>query len=168
MTLSKGQLVLVDTNVIIEAHRSRCWAALADFYALATVAKCVEETQTGCQNRSPEQQIDETRLRATLSREPIPVSDLDEARFLQVRKSKVALDPGEYHLMVYATLNPGAWIVCSPDKALMRFSFEQGWIDRVVSLGELADRFSHRFAVPLLRQYTKDWLSVEKTRFLLG
>ncbi len=39
----KGQIVLVDTNVILEAHRVSCWNTLASHFRLATV----EETQTG-------------------------------------------------------------------------------------------------------------------------
>ncbi len=66
--------VLVDTNVIIEAWRIDAWRALAGGYVLETVEKCVIETQTGHQNRRPEQQIDQNTLlaglKATRSRMP--------------------------------------------------------------------------------------------------
>ena len=52
MARHKGP-VLVDTNVIIECHRAGAWAALAGGYAVETVEKCVEETQTGFQRRQP-------------------------------------------------------------------------------------------------------------------
>ena len=35
--------VLVDTNVIIEAHRTGAWRALAGGYVLETVEDCVTE-----------------------------------------------------------------------------------------------------------------------------
>ena len=51
----RQEVVLVDTNVIIEAHRTGAWAALAGAYAVETVEDCVTETQTGYQRRPREQ-----------------------------------------------------------------------------------------------------------------
>jgi hypothetical protein len=45
--------VLVDTNVILEAHRSGSWRALTGGYGVETVEDCVNETQTGFQRRRP-------------------------------------------------------------------------------------------------------------------
>ena len=53
-----GAVVLVDTNVIIEAHRTGTWAALAGAYAVETVEDCVTETQTGYQRRARERWIE--------------------------------------------------------------------------------------------------------------
>ncbi len=39
--------VLVDTNVILEAHRTGFWPALTGGYGVETVEDCVTETQTG-------------------------------------------------------------------------------------------------------------------------
>ena len=39
--------VFADTNVILEAFRSRCWTAITTHFAVETVEKCVEETLTG-------------------------------------------------------------------------------------------------------------------------
>ena len=55
--------VLVDTNVILEAHRTGSWWALTGGYGVETVEDCVTETQTGFQRRRPERRIDEARLR---------------------------------------------------------------------------------------------------------
>ena len=46
--------MLVDTNVILEAHRTGSWRALAGGYAVETVEDCVTEPQTGFQRRRPE------------------------------------------------------------------------------------------------------------------
>ena len=54
--------VLVDTNVILEAHRAGAWRALASGYPVETVEECVTETQTGYQRRSPERRIDEPAM----------------------------------------------------------------------------------------------------------
>jgi hypothetical protein len=45
--MERGRIVLVDTNIIIEAVRSHCWNALATHYAQETVEKCLEEARTG-------------------------------------------------------------------------------------------------------------------------
>ena len=39
--------VFVDTNVILEAFRTGCWAAICERYAVETVEKCIEEALTG-------------------------------------------------------------------------------------------------------------------------
>ncbi len=46
--------VLVDTNVILEAHRTGTWRALTGGYRVETVEECVTETQTGFQLRRTE------------------------------------------------------------------------------------------------------------------
>jgi hypothetical protein len=43
----KGQIVLLDTNVIIEAFRTRCWRAIVNTFKIETVEKCCEEAATG-------------------------------------------------------------------------------------------------------------------------
>jgi len=45
--VQQGQIVLVDTNIIIEAFRARCWKALTAYYRVETVEKCYEEALTG-------------------------------------------------------------------------------------------------------------------------
>lgn len=67
MEFQPRQIVLVDTNVILEAHQTGCWVPLAEYFALHTVAKVVKETQTGYQNRDPEHWIDEAVLRGQLA-----------------------------------------------------------------------------------------------------
>ena len=47
MRFRPGQIVLVDTNVIIEAHRTGCWKVLASHFPIHTVEKIVEETDIG-------------------------------------------------------------------------------------------------------------------------
>ena len=58
--------MLVDTNVIIEAHRIGAWAALVGAYGVETVEDSVAETQTGYQRRAREQWIEVSDLRKSL------------------------------------------------------------------------------------------------------
>ena len=160
MSFQKSQIVLVDTNVIIEAHRTHCWAAIANYFALETVEKCVEETQTGAQNRSPEQNIDHAKLKVSLSAVHV-VTDVQQAGFLL--NHKIQLDPGERDLLCHAETRKDAWILASPDKAAMRFMFLQGWIERLVSLEKLVMHLKARTTKPLGRNYTEAWSSSERT-----
>ena len=59
--------VLVDTNVIVECHRTGCWRVLAGGYPVETVDDHVTETQTGFQRRRPQQRIVIVALRASLN-----------------------------------------------------------------------------------------------------
>ena len=52
MMMAKGDIVLVDTNIIIEAHRAKCWRAIVNFFRAETVEKCCEEAATGERRRS--------------------------------------------------------------------------------------------------------------------
>ena len=67
MALHRGP-VLVDTNVILETHRTGSWRALTGGYAVETVEDCVTEARTGFQRRRPKHQIDQVELRDRLAR----------------------------------------------------------------------------------------------------
>ena len=59
--------VLVDTNVIIESHRTSAWRALVGGHRVETVEDCVAETQTGFQLRRQEQANAVRELRASVA-----------------------------------------------------------------------------------------------------
>lgn len=50
--MTKGDIVLMDTNVIIEAHLTRCWRAVVNAFKVETVEKCCEEAATGDKRRA--------------------------------------------------------------------------------------------------------------------
>ena len=135
MARHKGP-VLVDTNVIIECHRAGAWAALSGGYAVETVEKCVEETQTGFQRRRPEQRIDQRKLTKTLkavhnvSAEQRVAAALADPLF-------GALDEGEQSLWAQALSRTDAWVLCGPDKASLRFGVRCGFRGRLVALERL-------------------------------
>lgn len=168
MLYRAGQRVLVDTNVIIEAYRAGCWQALSGYFALETVEKVIEETQTGAQNRSPESVIDETRLRASI-RHVASISDQMRAAFHLAHPAS-ALDPGERDLLIYAGTVPASetWLLNSPDMAAIRHAHERGWLDRLVSLESMNGHLKGRLSSALRSNYTEQWLSVRRTRLLLG
>lgn len=147
--------VLVDTNVIIETHRTASRRALTGGYRVETVEECVTETQTGCQRRRREQQIDEAELRERL--EAVATVD-DWARAgLAVRMGALALDEGEACLWAHALGRGDDWILCGPDRASLRCGVRLGFRERLVSLEALLEDVGHRARVALRPAYSREW-----------
>ena len=86
--------VLVDTNVIIECWRVSAWRALCGGYSVETVGDCFVETQTGFQQRRPEEQIDSEVLTKTLAAVHA-VHDVERAEAVVRDPSVAYLDDGE-------------------------------------------------------------------------
>jgi hypothetical protein len=148
--------VLVDTNAILESFRVGSWRALRGGYAVETVEDCIVETQTGFQRRSPEMQIDEAELRASL-KAIHPVIDAQRA-IVAVRAPDIALDVGERSLWAHALTRSDAWVLCGPDKASMRFGVRLGLKDRLIALETLLSDAGHRPKEALKPAYTAKWL----------
>lgn len=159
--------VLVDTNAIIEAHEKGCWSALSARYEIETVEKCLEETQTGFQGRPAHLLIEPAPLRASLSQvHPVSILQLAELALL----GGPFLDDGEKALWAHALSRPptDTWILCGPDKASMKFGFQQGQRARLVSLGGLLADIGHRPTRPLKPWFEKRWLDETLTKLALG
>ena len=155
-TVDRKTSVLVDTNVIIESHRTSAWRALAGGYRVETVEDCVTETQTGFQLRREEQSIVASELRASLSAEH-RVSNAERAE-LAVRIQGIALDRGEESLWAHALARHDDWRLCGPDKASLRCGVRLGFRERLVSLEELLNGVGHRSRTAVKHHYTRVWL----------
>lgn len=167
MPFQQGQTVLVDTNVVLEAHRVGCWIPLANYFQLRTVGMVIEETQTGFQNRSPEQTIRQAELVASLAQVD-EISEIQRVDF-NLRHGHPTLDAGERDLLILAeTLGNNAWLLNSPDMAAVRFAHVQGWLDRLVSLEAMNRHIKGRLGSDLQYNYTERWLSGKKTDLLLS
>lgn len=160
-----GSLILVDTNTIIEAHRTRSWAALSQRYRLETVQECFAETQTGAQGRRAQANIDRVTLRASLQAvHVVPDVDILAVDILE----GAILDDGEKELWAHAIKRPDEWFLCGPDQASMRFGFDNRMRQRLVSLEEMLAAIGHRTAIPLATQYQKRWLDNLLSDWALG
>lgn len=149
--------VLMDTNAIVEAWRVDAWRALRGGYGLETVEECLIETQTGFQNRRPEQQIDRTVLLEGL-KAVHKVSDAERAGAL-IRDGEIAmLDEGEKALWAHALARPDAWVMCGPDKSSLRIGVRLKLRDRLVALERLLDDAGFRPKIGLRTAYRSDWL----------
>ena len=147
--------VLVDTNAIIEAYRTRSWRALSGGWSVETVEACVAETQTGFQRRRQVEAIDASELRASL----VAVHSVSVRQYaeLALRKGDIALDEGEEALWAHALGRSDAWLLCGPDRASLRCGVRLGQRERLISLEELLGGIGHRPATRLRPAYTKKW-----------
>ena len=149
--------VLVDTNVIIETWRTDSWRALSGGYCLETVEECVIETQTGYQNRRPEQRIHRDTLLKGLKAVHV-LTDAQRAAAL-IRDAEVAtLDIGEKALWSHAMDRSDSWVLCGPDKASLRIGVRLGFRDRLISLDRLLADAGFRGRIKLKAAYCADWL----------
>lgn len=151
-----GAVVLVDTNVIIEGHRTGTWAALVGAYGVETVEDCVAETQTGYERRPSEQWINVGDLETSLAAVH-GVADREHAE-LAVRVTDIFLDRGEKSLWAHALGRTDAWLLCGPDRASLRVGIRLRFRERLVSLEELLDRAGHRPRHALRPAYTRKWM----------
>jgi hypothetical protein len=165
----KNQVVLVDTNVLIEAHRTKSIGFLTEYFNIHTVEKVVEETQNGFQNRAVSQTIDETKLRSVLKHIE-PITELQRVQFALAAPG-VELDPGELDLLIYAETLPSSaniWFLNSPDRAAIRYAHSRNWLDKLISLEEMIDHLNQKTLLSLKENYTKKWLSEAKVDLILG
>lgn len=157
-------MVLADTNVIIEAVRTGCWAAITGGLAVETVETCCAKARTGSPGRPGYVAICDDHLRrlARVHR----VTATVQAAFALGYAGADGMDDGERDLFAHAYCRGGdAWLLCSPDKASIRAGVALGWGDRLCSLGALATRVGAR---PALRaQFGEAWLAEWRTHFLL-
>jgi hypothetical protein len=155
--------VLVDTNVIIECWRVSGWKALCGGYAVETVGDCFIETQTGYQQRRPEEQIDSDVLTKTLAAVHA-VHDGDRAEAVTRDPSIAFLDAGERALWAHAIGRKDAWVLCGPDKASLRIGIRLGLLDRLVSLEKLLGDVGFNPRLDLRTPYTQKWLDQALTQ----
>ena len=149
--------VLVDTNVILEAHRTGSWRALSGGYRVETVEDCVAETQTGFQLRKPERQIDRAELLNRL--EAVHVVEEPERAGLALGIDNIALDKGEASLWAHALTRKDDWVLCGPDRASLRCGVRLGFRERLVPLEGLLNGAGHRPRPPLRKAYSRRWHS---------
>jgi hypothetical protein len=161
-----GQVILVDTNIIIEAVRVGCWSALTAQFHIETVAKCCEEARTGDRRRAGYVQVNEKDLQTRLTVQG--VSDTELANLALRDADSFSLDDGERHLWAHALGRIDDWVACCCDRAAVNAAVRLGWEDRLVSLEELANHAGTTAALKRLKsQFSKVRLSEWVTAALL-
>jgi hypothetical protein len=159
-----GQAVLVDTNIIIEAVRTRCWNALGSYFSVETVEVCMEEALTGDPLQMGYVQINPAQLKKRVSKSHA-ASSLQTTRLALTYPTADALDLGERELLSHTMDRKDDWLLACADRAAVKAAFSLGWIERVISLENLARAAGAR---PTLKfHFTERWLSDVRTAVLL-
>lgn len=160
--MDRGQIVLVDTNVIIEAFRTNCWRAISTYFSIETVAKCEEEACTGDPLRPGYITIDNAMLRSGLRRVHV-VSTRERAALALALPNSYALDDGERDLLAHALPRQGAWLIVSADKAAVFATLKLGFRERIISLERAAlangarPQLKGHFAERWLKDVCSEW-----------
>ncbi|MCK4237115.1 MAG: hypothetical protein KAX38_08335, partial [Candidatus Krumholzibacteria bacterium] len=94
-----NRLILVDTNIIIEAVRTECWNGLRGYYQLVTVEKCREEAQSGIARTPGYVVVEDHHLNTGI--QIIAVTDADRARLFTACSEATVLDDGEKDLWAH-------------------------------------------------------------------
>jgi len=159
---------LLDTNAILEAVRTGTWGALTGGLSIETVEECREECLRGdCFSSGYIAVTEDDLARAT----QIHLVSHSEQATLTLQTDASALDDGERDLFAHARSRPEedeAWLICSADRACVLVGVALGWKDRLVSLEAAIDAVGATADPPLRRHFKEKWLSVERTRALLG
>jgi len=163
--LGERTVILVDTNVIIEAVRTGCWNALRGHYMVVTVGKCREEAQSGIPGTRGYVRVEEHDLDTRL--DVVAVTESDRAQLAAGCPDVGILDAGERDLWAHALSRGDDWRAVSADQAAVRIAMLLDWGDRLVSLEELLKGAGIRPRVPLKGHYTKARLESWRTKFRL-
>jgi hypothetical protein len=155
----------IDTNVVIECFRVGGWKALASRHRLVTVDKVIKECAAAAGRRKDYVVVDAAAVKSQTQVHNVSPSELASLR-LQLA-GRVNLDPGEENLLAKAAADRGAWLICSPDGALVRACSLLNYLDRVVTLESLLAAAGFRPKTSLQRHYTERWLSDKRTQLLL-
>lgn len=135
--MRRGDVLLVDTNIIIEAVRTRCWNGLCGHFIVETVETCYAEALAGDPLRPGYVTVEHAQLAKGLLRRHA-VSDLERAQLALAHTGAEALDAGERDLFAHAFGRTDAWRAICAYRAAVNVALALGWEERVVSLQRLA------------------------------
>lgn len=165
--------VFVDTNIILEAFRTGCWAAICQHYAVETVEKCIEESLTGDPTDPRRIEVEQDILVAGLAaRHHVGKHEL--ACLVLAHPECQGLDDGEMHLLAWLHaqgLLPNSLILVSTaDKAAIVATSRLGWLDSLTSLEHLArsSGATRPQIERLARHYRAGWLDEIRVKIRLG
>ena len=159
------RMILLDTNIIIEAVRTGCWNGLRGHHELVTVEKCREEARSGAARKPGYVVVEDHHLNTGI--QIVSVTDTDRAHLFVECSEAMGLDQGEKDLWAHAYSRADDWSAACADQAAVRVAMQLGWGDRLISLEELVRSAGARTKKELKTHYTTRVLSNWRTRFML-
>jgi hypothetical protein len=157
-------VVLMDTTIIIEAFRTRCWNAVTSYFTVEAPEKCYEEALTGDLYRRGYVEVDPAQLRKGL-RARRTATDAERAVLALRLPSADTLDAGERDLLAHALGRADAWLASCADRAALYAALDLGWEERFVSLEAMVRAAGAKTS--LKSQFTEAWLSQVRTAYKL-
>lgn len=157
--LHRGQRVLVETNVIIEAHRTGCWNALVGYFSVETTDMCCTEAASGNPHEPGYVPVDTERLRKAVKIHQVTPPQMAQAALRAAGMSRN--DDGERELLAFAAAEAAPVVLSCSDRRAVIVGRELGLLDRFISLEELAEAVGAR--CHFKTHYTKKWLSQLRT-----
>lgn len=166
------QRVLLDTCVIIEAHRISCWKALCQAFDVETVQCCVDECCAGDPLKPGRVPIKREDLHAGMARVH-DVTDIMLATLAIEQDDLPALDDGELHLMAWLHANPTEavlTVISTSDRAALRAAHVLRLLDRVTSLQELGRGagVGRKQLEKLEHHFSEDWLGAVRMQLRMN
>lgn len=161
--LTRGDRVFVDTNVIIEACRLKCFKAVVEAFSIEATGECVAEAATGDFTRPGYVAVDTQVLRERVVVHQVTRKQMATAALRSMRFRHI--DRGEQELLAAALNASGALFVSTADKATIYAAHELGFIDRTISLEEVASFVGMNCAFK--GHYTRKFLSTLRTTIQL-
>lgn len=165
--------VFVDTNIILEAFRTGCWAAICERFDVETVEKCIEEALTGNPDDPRRIHVDrETLVDGLAARHAVGNRELADLRLNHPGCS--GLDDGELHLLAWlhaqGLIGQVLVLVSTADKAAIVATGRLGGLDSLASLEQLAQDagVSRGQLDSLANHYRSRWLDEIKTKVRFG
>ncbi len=142
--------LFVDTNIIIEAHRTTCWSSLLARYEIHLVEEVFNEALNGRKLRDGYVHVDRETLIADTYVHAVTTMQLSTA--LAACAALVNLDKGERDLLAFVhSCSEDAWFLSTADRAAVKVAFTLGLRHRLLSLEEAAGTAT----IPLKSGYTK-------------
>ena len=167
------QRVFLDTNVIIEAFRTRCWSAICGRFAVETVASVVAEALAGDPTEPGYVVVEEGALRSGLTGIH-EVTPLMRAAFGLRHQEAEGLDLGERDLLAWLLAQgpnlDGLLLLSTADKAAIVVTGRLQWLDQLTCLASLAQEAGiTRHQVEQFREHFKaKWLDAIRMKVRLG
>tara|TARA_Y100001968_G_scaffold328041_1_gene374361 strand:+ start:5449 stop:5973 length:525 start_codon:yes stop_codon:yes gene_type:complete len=155
---SRGDIILIDTNVIIHSVYLKTWKAIASTFELHTVEQVIQEALKKPRDKPPIS-ISEKDLRASF-KVIYKVSDEQSAEWIieYPELMDLAIDGGEAALLSYfhACGDKKVWFLCGPDVGSMKGLNTMGALGQLVSLERLHQCCGLQKKA-IENQYTQKW-----------
>ena len=164
--ISRRDVVMLDTMVILEAHRTRCWKSLCAAFALHSVDGCIQELVA----KRPGSRRGFVEVDARAVREVMTIQAVSQRELAAIRLALMGLpdvDAGEEALLAHARGRSGAWLVSAPDNAMIKALRKLKFLDRYVTLEEMTRVGGCAPAEPLARHHTNAWFAEKRAQFIL-